>query len=57
MLSDRYQYSCQDLNIVFYLKHVFSETGFCLRLQVEYTQLGPIEGDSLSPETELSSIY
>jgi hypothetical protein len=27
---------------VFILKHV-SETGFCLRLQVEPTQLGPID--------------
>jgi hypothetical protein len=29
---------------VFYLKHSLSETGFCLRLQVEPTQVGPIEG-------------
>jgi hypothetical protein len=27
----------------FYLKHDVSETGFCLRLQVELTQLGPID--------------
>jgi hypothetical protein len=30
----------------FHLKY-FSETGFCLRLQVEYTQVGPI--DRISP--------
>jgi hypothetical protein len=28
---------------VFYLEHVISETGFCLLLQVEPTQMGPIE--------------
>jgi hypothetical protein len=28
---------------VFYLKHNVSETGFSLRLQVEPTQLGPID--------------
>jgi hypothetical protein len=33
-------------NNVFYLKHKVSETGFCLRLQVEPTQLGPIERGS-----------
>jgi hypothetical protein len=27
---------------VFYLKHNVSETGFCLRLQVDPTQMGPI---------------
>jgi hypothetical protein len=27
---------------VFYLKHDVSETGFCLRLEVVLTQLGPI---------------
>jgi hypothetical protein len=32
---------------VFILKHNVSETGFCLRLQVEPTQLGPI--DRISP--------
>jgi hypothetical protein len=30
----------------FYLKHNVSETGFCLRLQVEPTQLGPIDRPS-----------
>jgi hypothetical protein len=28
---------------VFHFKHDVSETGFCLRLQVEPTQFGPIE--------------
>jgi hypothetical protein len=28
---------------VFYLKHDTSETGFCLRLQVEPTEMGQIE--------------
>jgi hypothetical protein len=32
----------------FYLKHNVSETGFCLRLQVKPTQLGPIDTASLS---------
>jgi hypothetical protein len=32
---------------VFYLKRDFSETGFCLRLQVESTHLDPIDGASL----------
>jgi hypothetical protein len=27
----------------FYLKHDFSETGFCLSIQVELTQLGPTD--------------
>jgi hypothetical protein len=31
---------------VFYLKHKVSETGFCLRLQVIPTQLGPIDRGS-----------
>jgi hypothetical protein len=31
---------------VFYLKYDISETGICLRLQVEPTQLGPIDGAS-----------
>jgi hypothetical protein len=30
----------------FYLKHNISETGFCLRLQVEPTELGPIDRTS-----------
>jgi hypothetical protein len=29
-----------------YLKHNVSETGFCL-LEVEHTQLGPVDGASL----------
>jgi hypothetical protein len=42
---------------VFYLKHKVSETGFCLRLQVEPIQLGTLELVSVSdPETESSSI-
>jgi hypothetical protein len=32
---------------VFYSKQNFSKTGFCLRLQVEPTQLGPIDGANL----------
>jgi hypothetical protein len=36
---------------VFYIKHDVSKTGFCLRLQIEPTQLGK------SPEAETSSIY
>jgi hypothetical protein len=32
---------------VFYLKHNVSETGFCLLLQVEPTQLGPINRNNL----------
>jgi hypothetical protein len=32
---------------VFYLIHDVSETRFCLRLQVETTQMGLIEKDSL----------
>jgi hypothetical protein len=32
---------------VFYLKHDVSETGFCLHLRVELTQLGPIDTASL----------
>jgi hypothetical protein len=31
----------------FYLKHKASETGFCLRLQIEPTQLCPIDSASL----------
>jgi hypothetical protein len=33
--------------IVFYLKLDISETGFCLCLQVEHTQLSPIEEGSV----------
>jgi hypothetical protein len=36
---------------IFYLKHGATETGSCLRLQVEPTQFGPIHGASLSPDT------
>jgi hypothetical protein len=38
---------------VFYLKHV-SETGFCLRLQVESIQFGTIESWSLCLNLALS---
>jgi hypothetical protein len=31
------------------LRHTVSETGFCLRLQVEHTQVRPTERASLSP--------
>jgi hypothetical protein len=34
----------------FYLEHDVSETGFCLRLQVEPTQFGPIDWASLYPD-------
>jgi hypothetical protein len=36
---------------VFYLKHDGSKTGFCLRFQVEPTQLGPMESASLCVRT------
>jgi hypothetical protein len=41
---------------VFYLKHNVSETGFCLRLEVEPTQSDPIVRAILYllPETESS---
>jgi hypothetical protein len=43
---------------VFYLKHNVSDTGLCLRLQVEHTQLSQIDGISLCcPEIGTSSIY
>jgi hypothetical protein len=32
---------------VFYLKQDFSDTGFCLRLQVEPTQMGPTDRATL----------
>jgi hypothetical protein len=38
---------------VFYLKQDTSETGFCLRLQVEAFQLGHIDGANLSPNLAL----
>jgi hypothetical protein len=38
---------------VFYLKYSVSETGFCLRLQVKSTRLGPMDRASLS----LRSVY
>jgi hypothetical protein len=39
---------------VFYLKLIVSEPVFCLRLQVQPTQLSPIDIVSLSPETDSS---
>jgi hypothetical protein len=33
---------------VFHIKHNVSETGFCLRLQVEATQLGPVQRQRLA---------
>jgi hypothetical protein len=42
----------------FYLKHSFSETGFCLRIQVESVQLGPTDRASLrnvGPVIEVTS--
>jgi hypothetical protein len=41
---------------VFYLKHNFKETGFCLSLQMETTQQGPIYRDSLCVRTILYSL-
>jgi hypothetical protein len=38
---------------VFYLKHNVSETGFCLRLQVKPTQLGPIDRTSPGPQLQI----
>jgi hypothetical protein len=41
----------------FYLKHDVLQTGFCLRSQVESTQLGPVDIGSLcllTKETEFS---
>jgi hypothetical protein len=35
-----------------YLKYDFSETAFCLRLQVEPTQLGPVDIASLCLRTQ-----
>jgi hypothetical protein len=37
---------------VFYLKYDFSKTGFCLRLQLEPTPLGPIDSPSLCLRTQ-----
>jgi hypothetical protein len=41
---------------VFYLEHDVSETEFCLRLQVEPTQMGPIQRASLYVRTEAKPI-
>jgi hypothetical protein len=30
-----------------YLKHDVSETGFCLHLQVQHTEMGPIDGERI----------
>jgi hypothetical protein len=40
---------------VTYLKHDISETGFCVRLQVEASKLGLIERDSLCVRTPTKS--
>jgi hypothetical protein len=34
------------IHCCFYLKHNVSEAGFCLRLQIKHTPLGPIDRDS-----------
>jgi hypothetical protein len=39
----KYYVSRQYLLSCFYLKHNFSETEFCLRVQVKRTRLGPID--------------
>jgi hypothetical protein len=41
---------------VFYLKHNVSEAEFCLRSQVESTQLDPMDKAN-GPETETYSVY
>jgi hypothetical protein len=38
---------------VFYLKYDVSETEFCLQLQVETIQLGPIDRASLISKTDV----
>jgi hypothetical protein len=43
---------------VFCLKHDVSETGFCLRLQVELTfKLGPIDRTSLCLKAQLNRFH
>jgi hypothetical protein len=42
---------------VFCLKHDVSETGFCLRIQVEPTYVGPIETTNLCLRTGLSRFH
>jgi hypothetical protein len=37
--------------VLYFIKHDVSETGFCLRLQVDPTQMGPIERASLRLRT------
>jgi hypothetical protein len=41
---------------VLYLKHGVREIGFCLRLQMEPVQTGPIERASLSPIDVVSGV-
>jgi hypothetical protein len=40
---------------VFHLKHNVSETGFCLRIQVEHTQLGLIDRPSVCLQTQAAT--
>jgi hypothetical protein len=51
-----YRSSCLHLKNrrVYFSKHDVSETGFCLRLQVKPTQLGPI--DRASPYIQIRTI-
>jgi hypothetical protein len=42
---------------LFYLTHSVSETGFCLRLQVVHTRLGPIEWASLCLRRQTPTEY
>jgi hypothetical protein len=42
---------------VFYLKHNISEAGFCPRLQVEPTQLRPIDRASPCLRTQVSTFH
>jgi hypothetical protein len=42
---------------VFYFKHNISKTGFCSRLQVELTQLGPMDRASLCLRTTIFTYW
>jgi hypothetical protein len=44
-------------HFVFYFKHDISVTGFCIRLDVEPTQLDPIDRASLSPDKSKSKLF
>jgi hypothetical protein len=42
---------------LFYLKHSISEIGSCLRIQVQQTQLAPVDRSSLCVKRQTSSVY